>query len=105
MMANHPIPIDSIAKDIIPHPISLCVPWGDTITVTFNIEADLVYVIQMPSSPPAFLPPIPTGHFHKGDVISARTAQKVAATTCVGYTDTKTGVSNTITIYVKQNCS
>jgi hypothetical protein len=102
-MANHPIPIDALAKGITPKPKDFCIPWGDTITLPFSIEADLVY-IQPPPFPPAFLPPIPTGHFYPGDVIGPRTAQPVIATVKMGYTDTATGVSNTITIHVKQNC-
>jgi hypothetical protein len=103
-MANHPIPIDPLVKGNPPHPISLCVPWGDTITIgPFSHETVLVYV-QPPPFPPAFLLPIPTGLFYPGDVIGFRTAQPVIATVKMGYTDTSTGVSNTITIQVKAKC-
>jgi hypothetical protein len=104
--ANHPIQIDALAKGQIVKPITLCVPWGDTITIPFNIEAVLDY-IQPPPFPPAFLLPIPTGLFRPGDVIGYRTAQKQAVPTVtvkMGYTNTATGVSNTITISVQQNC-
>jgi hypothetical protein len=105
--ANHQIPIDSLAKEQTPRPKYQCCPWGDTITIgPFSVEADLFY-IEMPPFPPAFLPPIPTGHFYPGDLIGYRTAQQQSTPVVIvkmGYTDTATGVSNTIIIEVQQKC-
>ena len=102
-MANHPIPIIVLPKGRTPKVIEICVPWGDTITIPFDIQADLIY-IQTPPFPPAFWPHIPMGHFYPGDVIGFRTAQHVTATVTIVYTDTVTGVSNTIKIHVQQKC-
>jgi hypothetical protein len=84
-----------------------CVPWGDTITLPFGIEADIVYM-QDPPFPPAFSPAIPQGHFYPGDQIGYRTAQKVDATVTIvymAYTDPTICVSNTIIIQVRKKCA
>jgi hypothetical protein len=101
--ANHTIPIDGLTKGHKHTHITECIPWGDTVTFPFHIQANFVY-IQTPPYPPAFWPPIPMGQFDPDDVVGPRTAKDVTATVTIVYTDTGTGVSNTITLQVKQSC-
>ena len=61
-----------------------CVKWGDTISVNFEQEADLLYT-QVPPFPTAFLPPVPSGHFYEGDSIGPRTALPVLVTVTLYY--------------------
>jgi hypothetical protein len=77
-VANHPIPIDGGGTPQPSEP-TITVPWGDTITVEFKVEARLIHM-QTPLLPAAFEPPIPMGHFYSGDLVGERTAQRVAAT-------------------------
>jgi hypothetical protein len=96
---NHPIPIGSG----IDRERSLCVPWGDTITVTFDAEADILYT-QSPIFPPAFLPFVPSGQFYTGDVIGPRTAQQVNAVATLYFRLSLSGETGSVAIEVTRNC-
>jgi hypothetical protein len=102
-MANHPIPIDGRRKPRTPSHKTCCIPWGDTITIDFAAETDLVH-IQTPPYSAAFKPPIPAGRFYPGDAVGKRKALRVNASVTIFYSFPGSNVLHTIDLNLKQKC-